>query len=234
MDEHDLIVGDLQAKILASEKTFMRKVYAWMGSGLAITALTSYFIYSTGLYQYLLNTWAILFVIILQFSAVIFLSARANKMSPITASFTFIAYAFLTGLTFSIIFLAYSSAAIFNAFITASATFAALSLFGFVTKKDLTGWGSFFFIGLIGVIIAMVVNIFLANSALDFVISIVGVLVFAGLTAYDTQKLKEMHLVQLQGKEATTSASIVGALVLYLDFINLFLMLLRLFGGGRG
>jgi FtsH-binding integral membrane protein len=122
---------------------------------------------------------------------------------------------------------------IISTFLVAAITFAALSLYGFITKKDLTSFSSFLFVGLIGIIVAMVVNIFLMSSALNFVISVIGVLVFAGLTAYDTQKLKEMHLVQLQGNAIASKASIIGALTLYLDFINLFLMLLRLFGGGR-
>jgi hypothetical protein len=141
-------------------------------------------------------------------------------------------FAGLLGVSLSSIFIVYTTASITQVFFVAAATFGAMSLYGYTTSRDLTAWGSFLFMGLIGVIIAMVVNIFLASSALEFAISIIGVLVFVGLTAYDTQKIKEMYYVGDDGTVAGRKA-IMGALRLYLDFINLFLMLLRLFGQSR-
>ena len=146
----------------------------------------------------------------------------------------FAAYSALTGLTLSSIFFIYSSASIFQAFVVTGGMFGAMSVYGMVTKRDLTGMGSFLFMGLIGVFIAMLVNMFVRSSAMDFVISVIGVIVFTGLTAYDTQKLKYMGEVMPMGDAAAVRrGTILGALNLYLDFLNLFLMLLRLFGNSR-
>lgn len=160
---------------------------------------------------------------------VFFLSARLHTMSVGTAQMAFWGFAALMGVSLSSIFLIYTSESIVRVFFVTAASFGALSLFGYTTKKDISAWGSFLFMGLIGIVIAMVVNIFLQSSALQFAISIIGVLVFAGLTAYDTQQIKEMYYV---GDDATVTGqkSISGALRLYLDFINLFIMLLSLFG----
>jgi FtsH-binding integral membrane protein len=150
-------------------------------------------------------------------------------MKAATAQITFWIYAALNGVAFSTLGLVYSGNSITRVFFISAASFAALSLWGYTTKRDLTGWGSFLFMGLIGIIIASLVNLFMASSALQFAISVIGVLVFAGLTAYDTQKIKEMYLEADDG-ETMSKKIIMGALSLYLDFINLFLMLLRLFG----
>jgi hypothetical protein len=226
-------VSELAEKIIVSQKAFLRKVYGWMSVGLLITTFVSFFFFTSGLYLSFLTPTTLIIFFVLQLGAVIALSGWAMKMSSPVAIFTFIVYSALTGITLSSIFFLYNLNSIISTFLIASITFAALSIYGFITKKDLTAFGSFLFVGLIGIIVAMVVNFFLMSSALNFVISFIGVLVFAGLTAYDTQKLKEMHLVQLQGSEIASKASIIGALTLYLDFINLFLMLLRIFGGGR-
>ncbi len=226
-------VTELSEKIIVSQKAFLRKVYAWMSLGLLITTFVSFYLFTSGLYLSFLSSTTLIILFILQIIAVIALSGWAMKMSTPVATFIFLAYSALTGVTLSSIFFIYNLNSIISTFLVAAITFAALSLYGFITKKDLTSFSSFLFVGLIGIIVAMVVNIFLMSSALNFVISVIGVLVFAGLTAYDTQKLKEMHLVQLQGNAIASKASIIGALTLYLDFINLFLMLLRLFGGGR-
>ena len=231
--QEQFIVQELTDKILASQKVFMRKVYSWMSIGLLITTLVSYYLFQTGLIVNFLSSTSMIILIVLQLGAVIALSGWAMKMSTPIAALIFLLYSALTGLTFSTIFLIYTIGSIINVFLTASLMFGAISAWAFFTKKDLSGWGTFFFMGLIGIIIAMVVNFFLASSALDFVISVVGVLVFAGLTAYDTQKIKEMHLVRITGGQAEANTAIVGALILYLDFINLFLMLLRLFGERR-
>jgi FtsH-binding integral membrane protein len=160
---------------------------------------------------------------------VFFLSFRVHKMSVGAAQTTFWVFAGLLGISLSSIFIAYDLGSIAQVFFITAATFGAMSLWGYTTKRDLTGIGSFLFMGLIGLIIAMVVNLFLASSALEFVISIIGVLIFTGLTAYDTQKIKEMYFANDDGTVAGRKA-IMGAVALYLDFINLFLMLLRLFG----
>jgi FtsH-binding integral membrane protein len=163
---------------------------------------------------------------------VFFLSFRIHKMSVGAAQSTFWIYAALMGVSLASIFLVYTGASITQTFFVSAATFGAMSLYGYTTKRDLTGWGSFLFMGLIGLLIAVVVNIFLQSSALQFVISAAGVLIFTGLTAYDTQKIKEIYYV---GDDSTVAGrkSIMGALTLYLDFINLFLMLLRLIGDRR-
>jgi len=228
--QDQFIVQELTDKILASQKVFMRKVYSWMSIGLLITTLVSYFLFQTGLILNFLNSTTKIILMILQLGAVITLSGWAMRMSTPLAGFIFLLYSALTGLTFSTIFLIYTLGSIINVFLTASLMFGVISAWAFFTKKDLSAWGTFFFMGLVGIVIASIINIFLANSALGFVISIVGVLVFAGLTAYDSQKIKEMHLVRISGGQAEANSAIVGALILYLDFINLFLMLLRLFG----
>ena len=160
---------------------------------------------------------------------VFFLSFRVHKMSVPAAQATFWGYAALMGLSMASIFLVFTGASIFQVFLITAASFGALSLWGYTTSKDISGWGSFLFMGLIGVILASVVNIFLGSGALQFAISVIGVLVFAGLTAYDTQQIKEMYDVNDDGTVAGRKA-IMGALRLYLDFINLFIMLLQLFG----
>ncbi len=160
---------------------------------------------------------------------VMFMSFRINRLSVGAAQTTFWVFSALMGLSLSSIFLAYTSESIVQVFFITAATFGAMSLWGYTTKRDLTGMGSFLFMGLIGLIIAMVVNIFMQSSGLSWIISIIGVLIFTGLTAYDTQKIKEMYYVGDDGTVAGKKA-IMGALRLYLDFINLFLMLLRLMG----
>ena len=168
-------------------------------------------------------------VILAPLAMVFFLSMRIHKMSVSSAQTTFWIYSALVGLSLSSLFLVYAHGSIARVFFITAAAFGALSLFGYTTKKDISGWGSFLFMGLIGIIIASLVNIFLASSALQFAISVIGVLVFAGLTAYDTQQIKEMYYAGDDGTVAGRKA-IMGALRLYLDFLNLFLMLLQLFG----
>ena len=206
---------------------YMRQVYMWMTAGLAITAVTAFAVASSPDLQ-----MAIL--IVAQFGLVIALSAAIHKMSATTATAVFIAYSALTGLTLSSIFVVYPIGSIANAFLTATGTFLAMSVYGTVTKRDLTGMGNFLMMGLFGIIIASIVNIFLASSMMDFVISCIGVLIFTGLTAYDTQKLRAFGMnAPVDDATAMRRGALLGALELYLDFINLFLMLLRLFGGNR-
>jgi FtsH-binding integral membrane protein len=170
-------------------------------------------------------------LIIAELGLVFWLSFRIQKMSPATAASAFLVYSLLNGLTLSVVLFAYTQASVFQAFAVTAAMFGAMSVYGLVTKKDLTSWGSFFFMGLIGIILASIVNYFLKSGALNMTISVIGVFVFVGLTAYDTQKLKAFAM-HAEGDRVTNFA-VIGALALYLDFINLFLMILRLMGGRR-
>jgi len=212
------------------ERTFIRSVYGWMFGGLLLTAAAAmWVVVSPAMQQLVFGTplrWVLLFG---ELGLVFYLSLRITKMSPATAASVFLVFSLLNGLTLSAIFFVYTNAAIYSAFFTAAGMFGAMSIYGMVTKRDLTSWGSFFFMGLIGLVICSVVNIFLKSSALGFAISVIGVFVFLGLTAWDTQKLKSYATAP----ELRENLAVYGALALYLDFINLFLMLLRLFGGGN-
>lgn len=215
---------------------FLRGVYNWMTLGLGLTALVAYMVASTpAVAQAIFTNPVLLWGLLLGELGLVFaISGAVHRMSAGTATGLFLLYSALNGATLSVILLVYTAASIFKAFIVCTGMFAAMSVYGATTKKDLTSWGTFLFMGLIGVIIASIVNIFMASSALDFVISGVGVLVFTGLTAYDTQKLKVMgESAPMDDALAIRRGTILGALTLYLDFINLFLFLLRFFGGSR-
>ncbi|MGB5987240.1 MAG: Bax inhibitor-1/YccA family protein [Desulfobacterales bacterium] len=213
---------------------FIRSVYNWMGAGLALTGFISYYVSnSPQILQFLVANPFILFGLLIAELAIVFiLSARIGKMQASTATAMFLVYAGLNGLTLSPIFLIYTRASIVSTFFICAATFGAASLFGMNTKRDLTSMGNFMFMGLIGIIIATVVNLFLRSPAITMVVSYIGVIVFVGLTAYDTQQIKSMALTQPAGMDGGTvrKGAIFGALKLYLDFINLFLMLLRILG----
>jgi uncharacterized protein len=215
---------------------FMRGVYGWMCMGLLVTAGASAFMVSSpSLMQTLFSNQILFFgLIIAELGLVVALSAAINRISASTASGLFILYSALNGITLSAIFAVYAKADIMSAFLVTGGMFGAMSLYGLLTKKDLTSFGSFLFMGLIGIIIASVVNMFTKSSMMNFIISCVGVLVFLGLTAYDTQKLKVMgQMAPADDATAVRRGTILGALTLYLDFINLFLMMLRLFGSSR-
>ena len=213
------------------ERSFIRSVYAWMAGGLLLTAAAALWVVSSPAMQQIIlrsrGTWIALTLV--ELGLVFYLSFRITKMSPAAAASSFLVFSLINGLTLSSIFFVYTQAAIYQAFGTAALMFGAMSVYGMVTKRDLTSWGSFFFMGLIGILICSVVNIFLRSSALGFAVSVIGVFVFLGLTAYDTQKLK----AYATAPELRENLAVFGALALYLDFINLFLMLLRLFGGRR-
>ncbi len=211
---------------------FLRSVYGWMSAGLAITAAVAYFVAASPQIVLAIASNRVLFfgIIIAQLGLVIGLSARAHKIAPATASMLFVLYSALTGVTMSLILFIYTRESIATTFVVTSGTFGALALYGTVTKRSLAGWGQFLFMGLIGVVIASFVGMFWQNDAFQFVLSFIGVIVFTGLTAYDAQRLKAMALALPPGQ--TGSYAIVGALTLYLDFINLFMMLLR-FTGNR-
>ncbi len=210
-------------------RSYMLQVYNYMGLGLAVTGLVAYFMAASGLYFALAQTPLIWVVMLAPLGFVFFLSFRIQKMSASAAQLTFWAFAALMGLSLASVFLVFTGASIARVFFITAATFGAMSLYGYTTKRDLSGWGSFLFMGLIGVIIALIVNLFLASPALHFAISVIGVLVFTGLTAYDTQQIKEMYY-ELDASDVATKKAIMGALRLYLDFINMFIMLLHLFG----
>jgi len=216
---------------------FVIKVYNWMAAGLAITGAVALYVASNeSLLRYLVTHQLLFFgLIIAEFVLVIALAGFVNRMSGLTASAVFILYSVLNGITLSLIFLIYARATIATTFFICAGTFTACSVYGMTTKRDLTSWGGFLFMGLIGVIIASVVNMFIRSSGLSLAISYIGVFVFIGLTAYDTQKIKSLALSQPEGIDSETErrGAIVGALTLYLDFINLFLLMLRIFGGGR-
>ncbi|MDL1973862.1 MAG: Bax inhibitor-1/YccA family protein [Desulfobacteria bacterium] len=224
-----------QAQILVN--TFIRSVYNWMAIGLALTGVVAFYVSnSPSIQQLIFGNRLVFFGLIIGELALVFsLAARVNKMQASTATGLFVLYAALNGATLSSIFLVYTQASITSTFFICAATFVACSVFGMTTKRDLTSMGGFLMMGLIGIIIASVVNMFLRSSGMSIIISYVGVIVFVGLTAYDTQKLKTMALDQPAGLGAGVirKGAILGALSLYLDFINLFLMLLRIFGSPR-
>lgn len=215
---------------------FMAGVYRWMMLGLLLTAGTAWFTATNpAMLQIVFGTPFVFFgLIIAELGLVLAISAAIHRLSAATASGLFLLYSALNGVTLSSVLLAYTGASVVQAFVVTAGMFGAMSVYGLVTKKDLTSWGSFLFMGLIGIVIASLVNMFLQSSAMSFVLSGLGVIVFTGLTAYDTQKLKEMgDSAPMNDALAIRRGTILGALTLYLDFINLFLMLLRLFGGRR-
>jgi FtsH-binding integral membrane protein len=212
---------------------FMRGVYGWMCGGLAITAATAWFVASSPALVNVIFGNRLLFwiLIIAQLGIVFALSARVDRMAASTASLLFAAYSALTGVTLSSILLAFTGESVFSTFLVTAGMFGALAAYGTVTRRELSGLGQFMFMGLIGLILASIVGMFWHNDGLQFVISFVGVIVFAGLTVYDANRLRSLALATSAGP--TSGATIVGALALYLDFINLFLMLLRFVGNRR-
>jgi FtsH-binding integral membrane protein len=237
-------VGADRAVIDAGLRAYMIRIYNYMAMGVALTGVVAWITYSaavtetagrlvlTPFGQMIFSGPAVLVLFLGTLGLVILISWRIDRLQPATALALFMLYAGLLGLMLSSIFLTYTGTSITRVFFISAASFAGLSLFGYTTQRDLSPIGSFLMMGLIGLIIAMVVNIFLKSSGLDFVISAVGVLIFAGLTAWDTQKIKEMYDPMEDGT-AVGRKSVMGALTLYLDFINLFLFLLRLFGDRR-
>jgi len=238
-----------QVTIDAGLRAHMIRVYNYMSAGVALTGVVAWLTYQaaggdaiqvaggqisglTAFGQAVFSGPLMIVLLLGTLGMVFFMSYRINRLAASTALMLFFIYAGLLGLMLSSIFLAYTGASITRVFFISAATFGAMSLYGYTTQRDLTGVGSFMFMGLIGIIIAMLVNMFLHSSGLDWAISVLGVLIFVGLTAYDTQRIKEMYSPMDDGTVAGRKA-VMGALSLYLDFINLFLMLLRLFGDRR-
>ena len=213
----------------------MRKVYVWMSLALVITAITAYGVASSpALLSFIYSSKLTFFgLIIAELVLVFWVSARISKLSLTTATLMFILYSVINGATMASIFIVYSPGIIGQTFLVTAGTFGAMAIYGYTTKQDLTSWGRLLIMGVIGLIIAGIVNIFLHNSMMDLIISCIGVLIFVGLTAYDSQKIKQMLLMQGDMGEGAQKLALMGALSLYLDFINLFLYLLRLFGRER-
>ena len=223
-----------QAQVQTRVSSFVRSVYAWMAMGLALTGTVAFYVATNEALFAIARKGFILFAIG-ELVLVILLSARVGRLKASTATGIFLLYALLNGVTLSIIFAIYAKATIASTFFICAVSFGALSLYGWATKRDLSGLGSFMFMGLIGIIIASVVNFFVRSSGMQIIISYIGVLVFAGLTAYDTQTIKQMALTQPAGLDGGVmrKAAIIGALKLYLDFILLFQYLLYILGGSR-
>lgn len=214
-------------------RAFMLKVYNYMGLGLALTGAVAFFSASSPAIMQAIHGTALSWVVMLSpLAFILVLSFGIQKLRPATAQALFWAFAGVMGLSLSSIFIVYTGTSIARVFFITAALFGAMSLYGYTTKKSLASWGSFLFMGLLGVIIAMVVNIFLASSALHFAISVIGVLIFTGLTAYDTQNIKQQYY-EGDGAVIAEKKAIMGALRLYLDFINLFIMLMHLMGQHR-
>jgi FtsH-binding integral membrane protein len=226
------MAGPVTSEIDAGLRAHMQGVYGYMAGGLALTGLVAYAAAVSGFYQAIAGTALIWIVMLAPLGFVLALSFGIQRMNAGTAILLFWIYAAVMGLSLGGIFLVYTGTSIARVFFITAATFAAMSLYGYTTNADLSRMGAFLLMGLIGLVIASLVNIFIGSSALQFAISIIGVIVFVGLSAYDTQRIKEMYLesdsTEIGGKKA-----VLGALALYLDFINLFMMLLQLFGQRR-
>lgn len=216
----------------AETQRYMTKVYGWMCLALVVTGFVAMFTASS---QVMVETifsssWTFYGLIILEFIMVGALVGWVKKMSAMTATAVFLLYSAVNGLTLSVIFLVFTAGSIASTFFITAGTFGAMSFYGYTTKKDLTSWGSLLYMSLFGLIIASVVNMFMQSTMLYWITTYAGVLIFVGLTAYDTQKIKNMNIIGNEGTEEDQKEAIMGALTLYLDFINLFLYLLRIFG----
>jgi FtsH-binding integral membrane protein len=225
--------ADTQVGIDVGLRNYMLRIYNYMASALALTGIVAYvFAGYLETNRALVHSPVMWLIILAPFGLVMLLSFGINRLSAAAAQGIFWLYAGLMGLSMSTIFLAYTGASIARVFFITAGTFAATSLYGYTTRRDLTGLGHFMWMGLIGIIIAMLVNWFLQSSALSFAISVIGVVVFVGLTAWDTQSIKEMYY-EADGYEVAAKKSVMGALRLYLDFVNLFMMLIHLLGVRR-
>ena len=226
------MIREQEGSLSLAFPALMRKVYVWMALALALTGLTAYGIAdNTNLAFTLIGNRALFWgIAIAEFALVMFLTARIRKMSLTTATLSFLLYSVLNGVTMSIIFLAFTASSIATTFYITAGTFGLMAFYGYVTKADLSKLGSILRMALLGLIVALVVNIFMRNSMFDLVISAVGVLIFTGLTAYDSQKIKTALAMQEHPDETAQKVALLGALTLYLDFINLFIYLLRFFG----
>jgi FtsH-binding integral membrane protein len=224
-----------EAQIAAENAAFMRKVYAFMAAGLGATAITALLVASSATaVRFILMNRVVFYGLLLGELAMVWtFSSLVDRMSAVGAAGLFFAYAIVNGLTLSVIFLVYTMSSISSCFFVTAGTFGAMSIYGYLTKRDLTSMGNFMMMGLFGLIIASVVNLFLGSPMIYWATTFFGVLIFVGLTAYDTQKIKRLNVIGNAGTDADHKEAIHGALVLYLDFVNLFLYLLRLLGRRR-
>ncbi|MDE5947642.1 MAG: Bax inhibitor-1/YccA family protein [Prevotella sp.] len=223
---------DRELYLSAAFPALMRKVYLWMAMALVITGFTAYGVATSPavMSAILMNRMLFFGLIIAEFGLVIWLTAAINRLSLSAATLMFVIYSVINGATLSVIFLVYTMSSITSVFFITAGTFAAMAAIGYTTKKDLSGMGKFLMMALIGLIIASVVNLFMRSTGLQLIMSYIGVLVFSGLTAYDSQKIKQMLMTAEDTGETAQKIALLGALSLYLDFINLFLYLLRIFG----
>ena len=229
-EERPVNVTDFE--LAEANQRFMVKVYGWMCFALAITGFMSLFVvhFEPLMNFFVTHTGVFIFMLIAEVLLVVLLSARVEKMSLFTCTLLFLAYSILNGITLAPLFLVYTASSIASTFFICSGTFAAMSLFGYFTKQDLTKWGNILIMALVGLIIATLVNLFVHNTWIYWITTYAGVFIFIGLVAYDTQKLKDMSALALEETEESRKMTIMGALTLYLDFINLFIYLLRIFG----
>lgn len=228
----DAVSRERELSMSAAFPVLMRKVYVWMTLALVLTGVTAYGVATSpgvlmALYSNRILFWGL---VIAEFALVIGISAAINKLSLTMATLMFVLYSVINGALFSSIFMIYTMSSIASVFFITAGTFAVMAFVGYTTKKDLTSMGKILFMALIGIIIATVVNIFLKSTGLEMIVSYLGVLIFVGLTAYDSQKIKNMLLMAPDAGEAAQKLALLGALSLYLDFINLFIYLLRIFG----
>jgi FtsH-binding integral membrane protein len=224
--------ADTQVDIDVGLRDYMLRIYNYMASALALTGIVAYVFAESGMYLSIARTPLIYVVMLAPLGLVMLLSFGINRLSAAAAQGIFWAYAALMGVSLASVFLVFTGASVARVFFITAGTFAAMSLYGYTTKRDLSQLGAFMFMGLIGIVIASLVNMFLASSALQFAISVIGVVVFVGLTAWDTQSIKEMYY-EGDGHEIAGKKAVMGALRLYLDFVNLFMMLIQLLGVRR-
>lgn len=233
VNDLDRLIREQEGSLSLAFPALMRKVYVWMTLALVLTGITAYGVASSpSLMMTIIQTPAIMWgLIIAELAIVIAISAAINRLSLTTATLLFVLYSVLNGATLSLIFAVYTMSSIANVFFITAGTFGVMAAYGYFTKRDLSSWGKLLLMALIGLIIATLVNVFLVKSSgFDLILSYVGVLIFVGLTAYDTQKIKQMLAMQTDMGEGAQKVALLGALSLYLDFINLFLYLLRIFG----
>lgn len=228
----DGMTRERELSMSAAFPALMRKVYVWMSLALVLTGVTAYGVAtSPGVLNAIFNNQILFWgLVIAEFALVIGISAAIHKLSLTTATLMFVLYSVINGAVLSSIFLIYTMSSIASVFFITAGTFAVMAFIGYTTKKDLTSMGKILFMALIGIIIATIVNIFLKSSGLEMIVSYLGVLIFVGLTAYDSQKIKNMLLMAPDAGEGAQKIALLGALTLYLDFINLFIYLLRIFG----
>ena len=229
------MIEEKEGRVSLAFPALMRKVYLWMTLALVITGFTAFGIASNPGIAYAIVTNRLLFwgLVIAEFGLVIGISGAINKLSAVTATLLFVLYSIVNGATLSVIFMAYTMSSIASVFFITAGLFGVMAFIGYTTKTDLTSIGKILFMALIGIILATIVNLFVGSSMLNMIVSYIGVVIFTGLTAYDSQKIKNMLYNADSMDEGMQKIALLGSLTLYLDFINLFLMLLRIFGGNR-